>query len=150
MKKALIIVLCGIFLVAACNKEEEVSPPDPLNPNELRECFEDGSWDSTLIAQSLVGRWRWHHQTCWGPEQLEPGTDILVRFRENGTFLLAEEGNIKAEGEWRITIGTNNLFGCFTVPRENLITGGVRFCEDWLEFNQGAIDGCNNFYYSLD
>ena len=138
----LFALLLVLLFLQSCKKD---APP---GMSEMYDCHESKTWTTENTFQELLGEWKWRRQECGRVQSiLIPSDDILaLRFRADSTLEVIEEGVVTLIATWQVVVEDGTFFGLETDPLIDRISGRILFCEDWVEFNLGYIDGCDNYF----
>ena len=131
----------------SCKKSPDATNADDFSG--LYECHNLISWDSTKMNQALIGTWNWQFIGCYFKTKIESFDTykgFSVEFKADHTLITRQDGINTDTASWHF-IPTN--FGGFTletVPSVGQLWGIVLFCDDRVEFADGYVDGCDNYF----
>ena len=137
------IFLSFLFLFCACQKEET---PD-FETKTFLDCHEEQAWDSTKVANHLIGEWEWQSIKCfWQAENDTLHQGLRIRFQENGKLVMEENEMFAQEASWQIVEGQCSEFALEMNPIIDQAFGGILFCGGYVLFHDSCLDGCDNYF----
>ena len=126
--------------------------PDPTVSAEfssLLDCHQQMSWDSTKMNQTIIGTWNWQFVRCYFRDNLE-SYDVYkgfsVEFKADHTLVTKQNGIETGAANWNLVPNNYNSFILEINPFVEQLNGIVYFCDDRMEFANGYIDGCDNYF----
>lgn len=143
-----LLISISIFLIA-CDKE--VNPP--ISQGQMWDCHLEMAWDSTTMKENLMGEWDWKYIGCfWNPEDANDDEfkSLSIEFKSNKTLDVKENGQVIQVSNWNVAYVEADLMAIDVDPRVAQLEGLILLCDEWLEFNNGYIDGCNNYFIRKD
>jgi len=140
-----IMVLYGCL--TACKKSPETV--NPVTFSSLYECHHQVSWDSTKMNQAILGTWDWQFIGCYFKTKLESydaHKGFSVEFKADHTLITRQDGVATDTVSWQLV---QNYYHGYTLdlhPFVGQLNGIVYFCDDRVEFANGYVDGCDNYF----
>jgi hypothetical protein len=139
MRVLLLLLLISLFLFS-CSKDSE---PDQ---QKFWDCHTSQNFDSTAIANRLLGTWNLSSQMC-GPGAA--GGPVVLRiavkstFNTDGSFSVVDHSSTLTQGNWKLKIVDANMWGLDLSVQSNYLYGRILFCENKVLFNDSYRDGCD-------
>jgi len=133
------------ILLFACNKEEN----PPISQGNMWDCYREMTWDTLSLKENLIGRWDWEYIGCfWNPKDANDDEfkGLSIEFVGNNTLDVRVNGELTQTSNWKVVYVDADLMAISVEPDVVQLNGLILFCEEWLEFNNGYIDGCNNYF----
>jgi hypothetical protein len=107
------------------------------------------SWDSLTTHNALIGEWEWEYISCyWNPDG---GNDsdhkgLTIEFKSDQSLIVTEKGEVTQTSSWEVGDGDLDLYEIYVDPSVIQLHGRILICDEWLEFNDSYIDGCDNYF----
>lgn len=143
MKKILIAITFLVFLslTNSCKKD----PSTFVNAAQLWDCNKTQEFDSTKLANKLIGSWQWSQSsTELGSKRADK--NIKVTFSTTGTFSTTENSNVITQGHWRLKVVDSNILGLLMDNPSEYLHGRILLCDNQVLFNNSYIDGSDNLF----
>jgi hypothetical protein len=137
-----IIILVAVLLMglASCKKMKG-------STENFWECHKAQNLDSFAISNKMVGSWKWQKRRCfWTNREEAADKDIKLTFNANGTFSVAESGNIITQGNWHLRIIDSDMWGLDITADSEYLYGYILFCGNKLLFSNSYVDGCDQTF----
>jgi hypothetical protein len=133
----LLLSICLIFF--SCKKNKD---------NTLWECNNPPFLDSATISNKIIGSWVWTKQLCGdgAGSILIANKNIKITFNANTTFTVFQNSSILTQGNWKLKIVDNYVWGLDLTSVSEYLYGRILFCNNQVMFNDSYIDGCDNVF----
>jgi hypothetical protein len=134
----LVTILIITLIFQTCVKKNEFSK---LNMKQIWDCNASQNFDSTKLAEKLIGTWKWINFSSEMTGLIEADKDILVSFSSSGTFIVSEKGTIVTQGQWALKIIDSTLYGLDLDTPSIYLYGRIILCDNQVLFNNSYVDG---------
>ena len=143
----------GLLLIASLLIFNSCKDDDIVIPEDFWTCHDEKDWTESKVFDDVVGDWDLlFYMGPWGSTGgriLVDSLNVSVHFASDSTLTIDRNG-VKETATWEIELGALDHFAIKTEPFINEIYGLVLLCKDWMEFNDGYIDGANHTFIKQD
>lgn len=141
-----------VFLLGfnSCKKDDSVPP---VQPEDMWQCHIDEDWPQQAVEDQLIGEWSWEYISCyWAPDDAndDEHVGLTLSFHADNTVQVFENGSLVSTSDWEVTDGDSETYKLELNPAIVQCQGRILFCEEWVEFNDSYIDGCDNYFIKID
>jgi len=143
MKNILTIItsLVLLSLTNSCKKD----PSTFANAGQLWDCNKAQEFDSTKLADKLIGSWQWT-ETSSETATKQADKNIRVTFTSAGKFTVTENSTIITHGNWQMKIVDSGILGLSMDNPSEFLHGRILLCGNQVLFNNSFRDGADNLF----
>jgi hypothetical protein len=140
MKNPYLICISLLLLLffGSCHKKSS-------RKNKLADCSREQHFDSTKLAENLIGSWRWTELVTEVSTRLAD-KNVFVIFEKNGTFSFIEGTDQIVQGKWSLKISDSNFFELVVDRSSEFLSGNILLCGDRVVFHNSYRDGGDNYF----
>jgi hypothetical protein len=131
------------FLILALGTES--CKKDKSEMQLLWDCNKSQHFDSTKLANHLIGTWKWKKMS-YGLTTTPADKNVVVLFDSKGKFSVSENSVTVTRGSWRLKPVDSEILGLSMDTPSQYLYGRILLCSDQLLFNDSYRDGADNYF----
>lgn len=145
---ALIILVTSL----ACDRKEVSSEFQyQVDVNYIYEKHYNRDWDTSKIAEELVGKWQWLacYTSGFGGERMNcfsKEVNLELEFLKNNKMIIYKNGKMDAETWWRIEPFSDTEYKLTMPSPIRQVNGVILFYDDMVTFRYSIVDGNDNYF----
>jgi hypothetical protein len=121
-----------------CKKTDD---SEGFNIEYFSDCNASQNFDSTKLAEELVGSWKWTQFYSELGGKVNADKEVVISFTSAGIFTVTEEGIIVTQGCWALK--TNEYRQTYELDIDassKYLNGNIFLCNNQLMFYSSYID----------
>jgi len=150
-----LIVLLTSCVFVACKDGTNV----PYYLESISDCHNEEQWDSTTVANHLLGTWQWAYQLSGMDggvhvegivnDTIDKGLEVV--FHGNGSLEVMNADGTKTVHSWKISYPDNIFFLLSVDPSvPSLSQSRILFCNEYVAFHASYLDWVDDYFIKID
>jgi hypothetical protein len=147
IKKFIAFIFSFTLLITnlSCKKEKRTT----RQIQEFWDCSGSVVHDSVLLAEGLIGSWRWTEFPT-KRVKFKSGKQILVTFESDRSFKVIEDGKPSVAGKWTFKTDNSGVYMLKMSIPSIYLYGYILLCGDRVLFHKSALETGSNLFIRIE